>query len=66
MKTCDTQVFVEVTEQIKLNNNQHQTDYSPQVLKEFKEERAESVLGPRSPMDWKVTVPVFKNGSREM
>lgn len=48
MKTCDTQVFVEVTEQIKLNNNQHQTDYSPQVLKEFKEERAESVPGPSS------------------
>lgn len=43
MKTCGTQVFVEVTEQIKLNNNQHQTNFTPQVLKELEEEIAESV-----------------------
>lgn len=32
-------------EQIKLSNNWHQTDSTPQVLKEFREEIAESVPG---------------------
>lgn len=32
-------------EQIKLSNNQHQTDSTPQVLKELEEEIAESVPG---------------------
>lgn len=42
---CGTGVFVEVSEQIKLSNNWHQTDFTPQVLKELKGEIAESVPG---------------------
>lgn len=39
------EAFVELTEQIKLNNNWHQTDFTPQVLKELEQEIAESVPG---------------------
>lgn len=45
---CSTEVFVEVMEQIKLSNNtvyQHQTDFTPPVLKELEEEIAALVLG---------------------
>lgn len=40
---CGTEVFVEVMEQIKLSNNCHQIDFTPQVLKELEEEIAESI-----------------------
>lgn len=60
-------------EQIKLSNNQHQTDSTPQVLKELEEEIAESVPGTSNISQPTVVthglennMPGFKHSSREM